>query len=59
MNAKLASVECHANELIQSTEIFKRAIDIKKRFAYKKGFRSKVLAAYAIEDDAEDIDEAL
>ena len=34
-------------------------IDIKKRFTYEKNTRSKVLTVYAIENEAQDVDERL
>lgn len=56
---KLASTDYHIDELFSDLELEDNAIDIRKRFAYERNSRSKVLSIWAIQDDALEIDEIL
>ena len=46
---KLASLKYYIEELSNNIKLEERLIDIKKRFTYERGTRSKVLTIYAVE----------
>lgn len=56
---KLASQEKYSDEIIEAMDLNQNLIDIKKEYTYEKGTRSKVLAIYAVEREAKEIDEVL
>ena len=52
-------MDYHIDEIIKEMKLNDKVIDIKKRFTYERKSRSKVLSIYAIQEDADEIDEAL
>ena len=56
---QLASPDYYINEITNDMNLEEGIIDIKKRFTYEKNTRSKVLTVYAIENEAQDVDERL
>ena len=56
---QLASPEYHIDEIIKEMKLQDCSIDIKKRFTYEHNSRSKVLSIYAVQDEADEIDEVL
>ena len=56
---QLASPEYHIDEIIKEMKLQDCSIDIKKQFTYEHYSRSKVLSIYAIQDEADEIDEVL
>ena len=56
---QLASPDYYINEITNDMNLEEGIIDIKKRFIYEKNTRSKVLTVYAIENEAQDVDERL
>ena len=58
-HVKLASVDYHVDEIIDTMELDGKSIDIKKRFTYERNSRSKVLSVCAVNEEADQIDEKL
>ena len=56
---KLSSVDYHVDEIIQEMGLDDQLINVKKRLTCQRNSRSKVLSIYAVQKDAEEIDETL
>ena len=56
---KIAAPKYYITDLKRKLDITNNLIDVKKEYTYDKGKRSKVLAVYAIEKEAENIDAQL
>ena len=56
---KLASQDRYSKEITMEMKLQENTLDIRKEYTYERGHRSKVLAIYAVQDEAKEVDEIL